>query len=257
MERREGKLLSAEEARIANASDVTLLISKAEASLLRSRLPTADAPSVRVCAMGNGMDSSHFDPAQVQPEPRLLEKGAPRLIFTGQMDYAPNIEAATRAIDRIMPLVRQRCPGASLHIVGRNPPASLKARSGHGGIEVWGRVEDIRPWLASADIALVPLEIARGVQNKVLEAMAMTLPVVLSPEAATGIEAWDGRDFLIAGSDVQLADAIVALANDPARASAMGAAARDWIVASASWEAALARLPSYLGFGKGSMSDAA
>ncbi|MCT2399983.1 TIGR03087 family PEP-CTERM/XrtA system glycosyltransferase [Novosphingobium mangrovi (ex Huang et al. 2023)] len=257
MERREGRLLCAEEARIARTCNVTLLISKAEAGLLQSRLEDRNGASVRVCSMGNGMDSDHFDPAYVKSEPRMLAKGSPRLIFTGQMDYAPNIEAALRAVDRIMPRVRAACPNASLHIVGRNPSAALKARGGRDGVEVWGRVEDIRPWLAAADMALVPLEIARGVQNKVLEAMAMKLPVVLSPEAATGIDACDGRDFLVAATDAQLADAIVALASDPARASDMGTAAREWIVASASWEAAVAQLPAYLGLEKGSVSDAA
>ncbi|SFG27653.1 sugar transferase, PEP-CTERM/EpsH1 system associated [Novosphingobium sp. CF614] len=257
MERRESGLLRAEEARIARACDVTLLVSQAEADLLRSRLPDRDGAAMRVRAMGNGMDSDHFDPSHVEPEPRMLAMSAPRLIFTGQMDYPPNIEAALRAIDRIMPGVRAACPQASLHIVGRNPPAALKARGGRDGIEVWGRVEDIRPWLSAADIALVPLEIARGVQNKVLEAMAMRLPVVLSPEAATGIDARDGRDFLVAGDDARLAEAVVAAANDPARARAMGAAAREWIVSSASWDAALARLPGYLGLDGVSFSDAA
>lgn len=257
MERREGKLLCAEEARIAHTRDVTLLISQAEAGLLRSRLPDPADPSAHVCAMGNGMDSEGFDPALVEPEPQMLAKGAPRLIFTGQMDYAPNIEAVTRAMDRVMPLVRKVYPEATLHIVGRNPPASLQARSGKDGIEVWGRVEDIRPWLAAADIALIPLEIARGVQNKVLEAMSMQVPVVLSPGAATGIEACDGRDFMIAADDEDLAEAVIGLAGDAKRRERMGHAAREWIVANASWDAALAQLPVYLGFEGGNLSDAA
>ncbi|MAC58898.1 MAG: glycosyl transferase family 1 [Novosphingobium sp.] len=257
MERREGKLLCAEEARIAHTRDVTLLISQAEAGLLRSRLPDPADPSAHVCAMGNGMDSEGFDPSLVEPEAQMLEKGAPRLIFTGQMDYAPNVEAVTRAMDRVMPLVRKVYPEATLHIVGRNPPASLQARSGKDGIEVWGRVEDIRPWLAAADIALIPLEIARGVQNKVLEAMSMQVPVVLSPGAATGIEACDGRDFIIAADDEDLAEAVIGLAGDDKRRERMGHCAREWIVANASWDAALAQLPVYLGFEGGNLSDAA
>jgi len=187
----------------------------------------------------------------------MLGKGAPRLIFTGQMDYAPNVEAVTRAMDRVMPLVRKVYPEATLHIVGRNPPASLQARSGKDGIEVWGRVEDIRPWLAAADIALIPLKIARGVQNKVLEAMSMQVPVVLSPGAATGIEACDGRDFIIAADDEDLAEAVIGLAGDEKRRERMGRSAREWIVANASWAAALAQLPVYLGFEGGNLSDAA
>jgi glycosyltransferase involved in cell wall biosynthesis len=189
------------------------------------------------------MESATFDPAGIAPEPRMLAHGAPRIVFTGQMDYAPNIAAATRAIERILPLVREECPEASLHIVGRNPPPALAALGGRDGVEVWGRVDDIRPWLAAADVALVPLEIARGVQNKVLEAMAMALPVVLSPGAATGIDAQDGRDFLVRDSDAAMAQAIIDLARAPAAAKALGEAAR---VANASWDAALAALPAYL-----------
>lgn len=244
MERREARLLHREEARICASADVTLLISRAEADLLRLRVGEQGS---RVRAMGNGLDAAFFDPAAVAPEPRMLAHAGPRIVFTGQMDYAPNIEAATRAIDRIMPLVRGTCPDATLHIVGRNPPPSLTALSGRDGIEVWGRVDDIRPWLAAADVALVPLEIARGVQNKVLEAMAMALPVVLSPGAATGIEALDGRDFAIRDSDAAMAQAVVDIARAPDTAREIGRAARAWILGNASWEAALARLPEYLG----------
>lgn len=254
MERREGRLLRREEARICAGASVTLLISDAEVGLLRSRL---DGEQGRVRAMGNGLDAAYFDPIAVAPEPRMAAKGAPRIVFTGQMDYAPNIEAATRAIDRVLPLVRRTCPDATLHIVGRNPPAALQARSGQDGVEVWGRVDDIRPWLAAADVALVPLEIARGVQNKVLEAMAMALPVVLSPGAATGIDAIDGRDFAIRDGDAAMAQAVLDLARAPEAAKLMGAAARTWIVANASWEAALARLPEYLGTMGEALTDVA
>lgn len=256
IERREARLLRAEEARIVGTSRATLLVSEAEAELLRSRLP-AGSPVARVRGMGNGIDSDAFDPAGVAPEPRMLEMGWPRLIFTGQMDYAPNVEAVLRAIDRIMPQVRAAYPQATLHVVGRNPVSALQARHGRDGIAVWGRVDDIRPWLAAADIALVPLEIARGVQNKVLEAMAMRLPVVLSSGAATGIDARGGRDFLVADSDADLADAVIALARDAAQAGEMGTAARDWIVAHASWQAALADLPELVGLVPRTLGDAA
>jgi len=114
----------------------------------------------------------------------------------------------------------------------------------------------MREWLKTADIALVPLDIARGVQNKVLEAMAMRLPVVLSPGAATGIPAADGEHFLIGESDEDLVQAVIGLLQSPERAGAMGAAAREWIVDHASWQAALAPLAGWLGFG-GSLRDAA
>lgn len=254
MERREARLLRKEEARVVSACDVTLLISEAEADLLRSRLPVRVAC---VEAMGNGIDSAAFDPARVAPDPRLFSSPGPRLIFTGQMDYAPNVDAALRAIERIMPMVRAACPQASLHIVGRNPVPALMAHDGIGGVRVWGRVDDIRPWLAGADLSLVPLEIARGVQNKVLEAMAMALPVVLSSGAATGIDALDGRDFLVRDDDAGMTEAIVSLARDGARTRALGVAARDWIVANAGWEAALSCLPGHLGMASRELDDAA
>lgn len=254
MERREGRLLRAEESRIARRSHTTLLVSEAEAALFRERL---NDPRCPVAALGNGIDSALYDPASVAPEPEMAGFAAPRLIFTGQMDYAPNIAAAERAIERIMPLVRKRLPEASFHVVGRNPPISLTRHDGQGGIRIWGRVADVRPFLAAADMALVPLEIARGVQNKVLEAMSMGLPVVLSPGAATGILAQDGRDFLVGMDDTALADAICALADAPSRARSMGLAARGWIDAHAGWPAALAVLPELLGLSMPGVSDAA
>lgn len=257
MERRESHLLGAEEARIAGRADVTLLISQAEADMLRARLPAQLADPSTILAMGNGIDSGLFDPAKVEPEPRMTRLDGLRIVFTGQMDYAPNVEAALRAIDRLMPAVRSACPHASFHVVGRNPVPELLARDGVNGTRVWGRVDDIRPWLAAADIALVPLEIARGVQNKVLEAMAMALPVVLTPGAATGIDALDGRDFLVAESDAALAGAIFSLAQNEARARMLGAAARDWIVKNAGWTNALARLPEFVRSSIPELSDVA
>jgi sugar transferase (PEP-CTERM/EpsH1 system associated) len=257
MERRETRLLSAEEALIASQADATLLISEAEADLLRSRVPQRLAGIARIHSMANGLDSEYFDPASVEPEPRMMDVGGPRLIFTGQMDYAPNVDAVLRAIDRIMPAVRSACPGASFHVVGRNPAAAVKARDGVGGVHVWGRVDDVRPWLAAADVALVPLEIARGVQNKVLEAMAMGVPVVLTPGAATGIDARNLDLFLVAETDAELISVIVSLARDRLLARRIGAAARDWIVHNASWDAALARLPEYVHAADPALDEAA
>jgi len=245
---RENRLLRNEEARLAGRADHSVLISAAEASLFGLRLTPQERGGSRIVVIGNGIDSDAFDPAAVMPDPAMTVFGSPRLIFTGQMDYPPNVAAAIRAAERIMPRVRARWPQASLHIVGRNPAAALAALDGKNGVRIWGGVDDIRTWLKAADIALVPLDIARGVQNKVLEAMAMALPVVLSSGAATGIMAVDGKHFQVADDDDALAAAVIALAGDPDRARALGLAARRQVTETATWDSALSGLPELLGF---------
>ncbi|WP_226636525.1 TIGR03087 family PEP-CTERM/XrtA system glycosyltransferase [Novosphingobium profundi] len=244
MERREGRLLAGEEARIVARSDATLLVSEAEAELLRARLPQS---SSRVAAVGNGIDAQTFAPDAVEPEPRMRAAGFPRLVFTGQMDYAPNIAAVERAARQILPRVQEHFPQASLHIVGRNPTREVQALAQEEGVTVWGRVPDVRPFLEASDMALVPLSIARGVQNKVLEAMAMARPVVLTSGAATGIPACEGVDFRVGDTDEDLAAAIVHLATHADIGREMGMAARAWVCRHASWEAALSGLAGLCG----------
>lgn len=242
IEAREARLLRAEEARLAGRAEVSLLISDEEAALFRARLPESERASATVRKLANGIDSEAFAPGVAQPASQMAQMPFPRLIFTGQMDYAPNIDACLRAATRILPRVRERFPEASFHVVGRNPPERLSVLSGRNGVHVWGRVPEVQSWLSAADLALVALEIGRGVQNKVLEAMAMGLPVVLTPEAATGIGGRDGEELTLASSDDEMAQACIALLSDRERARAMGTAARAHVVAHASWDAALAPL---------------
>ena len=244
---REARLLQAEEERQARRAAVSLLVSAEEAALFRLRLSPEAAATCDVRALRNGIDSKFFDPANVRPATRMMEHVGPKLIFAGQMDYAPNIEAAQRMIQRVMPRIRSRRPDATFHVVGRNPPDELTRSDGQNGIYVWGGVDDIRAWLAAADMAVVPLEIARGVQNKVLEAMAMALPVVLTSAAATGIGGTDGKHFAVADSDDELVDRISAFLSHSRLGAAMGKAARRHVVDSLSWHASLASLPEMIG----------
>jgi sugar transferase (PEP-CTERM/EpsH1 system associated) len=254
---RESHLLRAEEARLAQRADVSLLISRAEADLFASRLPAGMADSVDIQVLGNGIDSVSFDPALVAPETRMLDCPGPRLIFTGQMDYAPNVTAAKRVINRILPFIRQDMPEATFHVVGRNPTVDLLNDDGIDGCHIWGRVDDVRPWLKAADIAIVPLDIARGVQNKVLEAMSMALPVVLTSGAATGLGANDGEHYAIADSNPALAAAALTLLRDRRFAAQRGAAARRFVTENASWQTALAALPELVGGPRNTARNAA
>lgn len=248
---REARLLAAEEERLGARADATILISEAEAALYRSRLVALGKVNVRV--IGNGIDAGFFDPAAAAPHPAIASEPGPHFTFTGQMDYRPNEQAALWVIDALLPALRARMPDAVFHIVGRNPTARLMAHHGKAGVHVWGEVPDVRPFIAAADAVLAPLLIARGVQNKVLEAMAMARPVVLTPEAATGIAATDGAHWLVCPPDPEtMAARIAALLDAPDAASRMGAAARGFVLDHHGWEAMLAPLaPLLAGRGEG------
>ncbi|UVI38984.1 TIGR03087 family PEP-CTERM/XrtA system glycosyltransferase [Qipengyuania spongiae] len=231
--RREDRLLREEEARLAERADKTLLITAQEKGLFASRLP--DPGDARLAALGNGIDANFFDPAYAGEEPTIAARKGPHIVFTGQMDYPPNVAAALRGIARILPLVRRRFPEAEFHVVGRAPARELAAHDGRDGVTIWGEVVDVRPFLLAAAVVIAPLDLARGVQNKVLEAMAMCRPVVASEEAATGIAATDGTHFAIARSDAQMAEEIVALIEDGAKARRMGRMARGFVLREYSW----------------------
>lgn len=240
LDAREARLLAREEERLARRADVTLLVTEAEAALFRSRLP--DPSGLEIVALRNGIDTQGFDPARVAPLPALTEAAGPHCVFTGQMDYPPNVAAVERMATAVLPAIRVRYPEAQFHVVGRAPTAGVRALDGQGGVRVWGEVPDVKPFLAAADLVLAPLTIARGVQNKVLEAMAMARPVVLSTEAATGIDALDDVHFAVGDNDATLVAKALALLDDRAAARYMGQAARAFVVAEQGWEAMLAPL---------------
>ncbi|MBU2588319.1 MAG: glycosyltransferase, partial [Alphaproteobacteria bacterium] len=247
---REARLLAAEEQRLGQRADATLLISEAEAALYRSRL--TDPAQVNVQVIGNGIDAAFFDPAGVTPHPVIAGQRGPHFTFTGQMDYRPNEQAALWVIDALMPRLRARYPAAMFHVVGRNPTGRLMAHHGAPGVQVWGAVPDVRPFIVAADAVLAPLMIARGVQNKVLEAMAMARPVVLTSDAATGIAAQDGAQWIISPPDPEaMCSRIAALLDDPGARAQIGAAARQFVRDQHGWDAMLAPLAGLVGADEG------
>jgi sugar transferase (PEP-CTERM/EpsH1 system associated) len=239
---REARLLGAFERAMARRAHLSLFCSPNEVAEFRLGL---GEQNVRVDAVVNGIDTVFYDPQGVKPATYAGAPG-PHLVFTGQMDYAPNVDAVVHFAEAVLPSVQQRFPQACFHIVGRNPAPAVQALQGRPGVDVVGAVDDIRPWIASADMVVAPLRIARGIQNKVLEAMAMARPVIASAAAAEGIEARSGEHFLVAASDKAMAEALCALAADPARAKAIGEAGRAHMLAHYQWDARLAPLLQWL-----------
>ncbi len=223
--RREAKLLLSFEKSLARAMDLSLLVSPLEKKLFQERIP-----GVEPLVVENGVDSEYFQPRRGE-EPR--EKA---VIFTGVMNYAPNVRGVLRFSREVWPRVREAHPEALFYVVGSDPSRPIQALHGRDGIHVTGRVPDTRPWFERARVAVAPLWVARGIQNKVLEAMAMALPVVSTPAAFGGIDARPGEHLLLAEDPADFAQAVITLLEDPEKASAMGRAARARVLERYSWK---------------------
>ncbi|MCL4182511.1 MAG: TIGR03087 family PEP-CTERM/XrtA system glycosyltransferase [Burkholderiaceae bacterium] len=180
---REARTLLAFERHIAASFMKTLFVSAAEAALFVQRAPET---AQRIGYFSNGVDTDFFDPAVQLADP--YPPGGPVIVFTGAMDYRPNVEAVTWFAEQILPQVQEHRPEVRFWIVGSKPARAVKQLEQKTGVTVTGRVEDVRPYLRHANVAVAPLLLARGVQNKVLEALAMSRPVICTSAAAQGIE---------------------------------------------------------------------
>ena len=225
---REHRTLLAFERLIAREFDATLLVSRAETQLFQSLAPEAAG---RVHTMTNGIDAAYFDPARVYQNP--YPRRAPIVVFTGAMDYWPNVQAVTWFAAEVMPALRERRPDLEFFIVGLNPAPAVRRLAERPGITVTGRVPDVRPYLSHANVVVAPLRIARGVQNKVLEAMAMAKPVVVTPDACQGIAAAPGTEFLVAATAADFTTAVAAVLDG--KGAVLGARARERIVRDYQW----------------------
>jgi sugar transferase (PEP-CTERM/EpsH1 system associated) len=235
--KREAERLFEFERSVAARADLSLFVSDAERRLF---LNQAGLPKADVRAISNGIDLDFYDPEG--DFPRLGGGYNPLIVFTGQMDYRPNVEAVAAFANHCLPLILEKRPDACFAIVGRKPTPAVARLADRPGIIVTGAVPDVRTWLAAADVVVAPLRIARGIQNKVLEAMAMARPVVASPAAFEGIEAEPGRDLLVADGWQEQASTILDLLSDPHKAQAAGRAARNCAEARYHWEERLAPL---------------
>jgi sugar transferase (PEP-CTERM/EpsH1 system associated) len=236
--RREAQKLRSVEVAASRSFDYTLFSSAPEASLFLKRTGRS---ATRVLAMRNGVDYDFFDPAHAGANP--YSAGRKSIAFTGAMDYGPNVEAAQWFVAEVMTALRHRFPDFDFWIVGDRPAACLR-RLARGDVHVTGRVADIRPYIAHADAVVAPLQIARGIQNKVLEAMAMAKPVIATPAALEGLDLKLGDEVLAASNPQQFAGAIAKLF--AGEMASLGAKARQRIVADHGWGASLRVLDDML-----------
>jgi sugar transferase (PEP-CTERM/EpsH1 system associated) len=188
-------------------------------------------PGVRATIVPNGVDTEHYQPGIVPP----LPLGAQAMVFTGKMDFRPNVDAALWFGTAVLPLIRQVAPQAHFYIVGKNPHPRLTPLRHMEGITLTGFVEDVRPYFAAAAVCVVPLLTGGGTRLKVLEAMAMGKAIVSTTLGCEGIPAAPGRDIVLVDEAPDIAAQVVALLGDPARREALGAAARAFVERHFDW----------------------
>jgi sugar transferase (PEP-CTERM/EpsH1 system associated) len=233
--RREARRLLAFEKLVAAQVDASLFVTREEARLLAQAAPGC---ALRIVAIENGVDSEYFSPAHAFASPFAADEHA--IVFTGTMDYWPNVDAVAWFAREVLPRIRRQDAHARFHIVGMNPDSQVRGLEGDA-VHVAGRVDDVRPYLMHARAVVAPLRVARGIQNKVLEAMAMGRPSVVTSACAAVLTARQGVELEAADDAADFATKVLALM-DPERGDGMGRLARARIVADYTWSSRLARL---------------
>ena len=235
---REFKLLAKYEDKVCAEFDHSLFVSPDEAKLFRDRQPISE--QAKVHGLLNGVDVNFFDPdSNFSDEPLVPKK--PFISFTGAMDYWANIDAVLWFAKQVWPLILQQQPDAVFCIVGGNPSNEVKALADLKGIEVTGRVHDVRPYIANAQCVVAPMKIARGIQNKVLEAMSLNKTIVCTSMAMEGINASPSKSVKIVDDPQMFANECMELLvgdNDSDNN-------RNWIIKSFTWKETLKPLNSY------------
>ncbi len=210
--------------------DRCLTVSEVDAQQLRQLVPRA-----QIAVIPNGVDPEEFQPQQGLDQPHTL-------VFTASFTYAPNVDAMIYFCHQILPLIRASIPEVRIIIAGQEPPSEITALRRLPGVEVTGRVPDIRPYLAQAAVVIVPLRWGAGTRLKLLEAMAMAKPVVSSSIGAEGLRVRPGYDVEIADDAAAFAEKTVALLRDPERRGRLGSRARQAVMGDYAWSRISGRL---------------
>jgi sugar transferase (PEP-CTERM/EpsH1 system associated) len=216
------KKLERHERAICERAAVVVTCSHADDAAIRA-LFDSENPHLKFGIIPNGVDLDHYVPSDEVCAKPLAELS---LVFTGKMDFRPNIDAMLWFCDDILPRLRAQVPLAHIAIVGQKPAQKILARQSPGAVEVTGWVSDVRPYIADAAVYVVPLRMGSGTRLKVLEAMGMGKAIVSTTRGVAGIDVTDGRDVVIADSPEDFAAACIALLRDPDRRRELGRAAR-------------------------------
>jgi sugar transferase (PEP-CTERM/EpsH1 system associated) len=236
--RREADKLLAYEREMAAATDVSLFVSAEEADLFKRLAPqSADKIMFRT----QGVDSVMFDPQQTYENP--YEEGQKVLVFTGAMDYWPNVEAVTWFCDHVLGALREQEPDVLFCIVGMKPTDDVMRLGKLPGVRVTGGVPDVRPYIAHAHAACLPLQLARGIQNKALEAMAMCLPVLATRDALVGIKPYPGVIAYVADAPHDMIDKALEILGRPRQVNEAG---RECVLEHYNWDTNLRSMERYL-----------
>jgi glycosyltransferase involved in cell wall biosynthesis len=196
------------------------------------------APSARLSVVPNGVDCEDISQAQ---------RVSGRIVFTGNMSWPPNEDAADYFAQQIFPLVRKQLPAAEFWIVGSSPSPRVRELSRFPGVTVTGAVPRLSDYIQSANVYVSPLRFGAGVKNKILEAMAANVPIVATPISLSGTPLVSGRHLLVAESPSEMAAAILRIVNDPALADALSQAARREIEARYTWDRICDQIDSIYG----------
>jgi len=231
----EGTKLCREEKRLAGRFDLSTCTTEAELETLRGF-----AVARQTDWFPNGVDAEFFVPTEKPYDPD-------QICFIGRMDYYPNQQAMLYFCNDVLPLVQARRPETKLTIVGAEPSAEIRNLAERRGVTVTGTVPDVRDYVRASALSVAPLAIARGTQNKILESMALGVPVICSKKAAGGVDAVPGQHLLVAVSPEQYVDNIVRLLGSADERHELSTAARQRVLSSHSWPASMTRLDAIIG----------
>ncbi len=231
---REGNKMLRAEKRLARKFDLCTATTRAEWQTLQDYGTGAETDW-----FPNGVDAQLFSPGTAPYDPDTLS-------FIGRMDYYPNQECMQRFCREVWPLLKARRPTLKLKIVGADPSPEIRALGSLPEVVVTGSVPEVQPYVRESALMVAPLAIARGTQNKILEAMAMGVPVVTSSAAAGGVDAEAGRHLLVADSAAEIAEAVLRIVENPAERARLAVAGRERVLSHHAWPRSMQRLDAII-----------